>query len=387
MTLRIDTLELREFRGYSLLELSGLHELNVIAGPNAVGKTNIIEGLQLLSAGQSFRKPSWSETISWGADAARLSACFVDEKRRVEHVLTIRGNERVYEVNGKRKSATAVAGTCPCVLFIPDDLQLVKDSSARRRAALDDMGAQLSKNFAQLRSEYRQLLRQRNLLIRECPEAPGLLAAYNDSLVACGARVCVSRWRLAARLAAHFARIYGQLVEGERASMAYLPSWRRFDESGNQLGDVADERDVPAEEVPEPAQVQEQLEQLCARLEQTELRRRTTLVGPHKDEVAFFINGKNARLFASQGQQRTLVLCFKLAQVELVRELSGQPPVLLLDDVMSELDEAHRNALTRFVERSAQTFITTANLGYFSDELLAKAHIIEVPLEGTRHVY
>ena len=118
-----------------------------------------------------------------------------------------------------------------------------------------------------------------------------------------------------------------------------------------------------------------------------ELRRKTSLVGPHKDEVAFFINGRNARLFASQGQQRTIVLCWKLAEVEVVRDVLGVEPLLLLDDVMSELDERHRFALTEFIDRSVQTFVTTTNLGYFSDELLERANIVHVPVEGTKHSY
>lgn len=103
--------------------------------------------------------------------------------------------------------------------------------------------------------------------------------------------------------------------------------------------------------------------------------------------MAFFINERNARLFASQGQQRTIVLVMKLACVELVNELMGTEPVLLLDDVMSELDEKHRNALTAFIEKNVQTFITTTNLDYFSPDILDHATIVRVPIEGTRHEY
>ena len=387
MSLHIQTLQLDEFRGYSHLELSDLGALTVIAGPNAVGKTNIIEAIQLLCSATSFRKPTWSQTISWGAATAHLRALFVDGKRRIEHTLAITGNERRYEVNGKRKTAAAVRGTCPCVLFIPDDLQMVKASSAKRRGALDDLGTQLSKGYALLKGDYAQVVRQRNLLIKEGVADPVLFESWNESLAVAGARLCVNRWRLAARLFSHLSTIHEQLAEGQRLEVRYLPSWERFDDGGRQLDDAPVLAEGEVVEVPSVDVVEARLLECMHRFSDAEFRRGTSLFGPHKDEVAFFIDGRNARLFASQGQQRTLVLAWKLAEVELVADILDQQPLLLLDDVMSELDEQHRRSLGRFVEHSAQTFMTTANLGYFSEEVLSRADVIEVPIAGTRHTY
>ena len=384
MSLSIDSLEIEGFRGYRRLVLEGLPALTVLSGPNAVGKTNIVEAIELLTSGESFRKPTWSETVSWGLDHARLSAAFSDERRRVDHRLLIRGNERVYEVNGKRRPVSAVRGTCPCVLFIPDDLQMVKASSGRRREAADSLGAQLSKNYGALKAEYQQTLRQRNLLIRDELDAGPLFESWNESLAASGARLCVSRMRLFARLAAHMERIYGQLVSGERLDVRYLPSWERFDATGRQLGDIASLSDCPEVGEVGADEARALVGSALERLHEVERRRKTTLAGPHKDEFAFFIDGRNARLFASQGQQRTVVLVWKLAEVELVSEMLQQKPVLLLDDVMSELDGRHREALTDFIGRSAQAFITTTNLGYFSKGLLAAANVVELPIPGTR---
>lgn len=386
MSLHIETLSVDDFRGYSHLRLAGLSRLNVIVGPNAVGKTNIIEAVQLLCSGTSFRKPAWSEAISWGAETARLRARFEGEGRVVEHVLTINGNERVYEVNGKRKRAAAIAGTCPCVLFIPDDLQMVKASSSARRAALDDLGVQLSKSYASLKSSYQKVLKQRNLLIRDGLADPLLMDSWNESLALNGARLCANRWRLFMRLSEKFEDIYAQLVEGETVHLEYIPSWRRFDEEGRQLKDIVRSEEGRGVYL-DVEDIQREIGTCLHRFFDVECRRKTTLFGPHKDEIVFFINGRNARLFASQGQQRTLVLAWKLAEVSLVKEIVDQNPVLLLDDVMSELDESHRASLSRFVEQAAQTFITTTNLGYFSEELLEKADVVHVPVEGTRYTY
>ena len=387
MSLHVETLSLDDFRGYSHIAFDGLSRLTVIAGPNAVGKTNVIEALQLLCSGVSFRKPSWSETVSWGAESARLSARLVGDGRLVDLALVIKGNERVFTVNGKKKPASALSGTCPCILFIPDDLQMVKAASAQRRAALDDLGVQLSKNYTQLKSEYQKVLRQRNLLVRDGVSDPILLESWNESLAVNGARLCTNRWRLFDRLACHAAAIYEELVPGEDVRIGYLPSWRRFDEEGRQKVDVVDGAAFDFSEACDLEAARGQIAECLQRFADVEARRKTTLFGPHKDEVVFFVNGKNARMFASQGQQRTLVLAWKLAEVRLVNEIVDQNPVLLLDDVMSELDEAHRTALSKFVEQAAQTFITTANLGYFSEGLLEKAQVIEMPVPGTRYAY
>ena len=387
MTLRIEQLCFDNFRGYRHLELCDLTHLTIFAGPNAVGKTNIVEGVQLLTSGESFRKPDWNETVSWGCESASLKAVFADGKRKVDHKLCIHDGKRVYEVNGKRKLASQVSGTCPAVLFIPDHLQMVKASSAQRRNAVDSIGVQLSKNYAQLRSEYNQTLKQRNQLIRDELCFGPLFESWNERLAITGARLCANRYKLFMRLARHMASIYEQIVPGEKLEAVYIPSWARFDEGGRQLSDVMMPEQVSNGCDMAVESVEAELNEAVSRLFPMEVRRRTSLFGPHKDEIAFFINGRNARMFASQGQQRTIVLVWKLAEVELVKDIIDQQPVLLLDDVMSELDERHRDALTAFIESSAQTFITTTNLGYFSQQLLDQAKVVEVPIPGTRYEY
>lgn len=388
MSLAIRDLAFDGFRGYSHLELCGLGGLNVLVGPNAVGKTNIVEGIELLTSAESFRRPAWGETVSWGRDEAALRAVFADGKREVEHRLTIRGNERSYQVNGKRKTASAVRANCPSVLFIPDDLQLVKASSAKRRAALDSLGRRLSGGYAKLAEEYRRALAQRNLLVKEGIHQGPLFESWDEALAVSGGRLASARMRLFARLAEKMGAAYGQIVPGETLAAAYLPSWRRFDAEGRQLEAPLERAAAPTcaltGDIPSAEESGERIARLSRRLAASELRRKTTLAGPHKDEVAFFIDGKNARSFASQGQQRSIVLAWKLAEVAVVSEIAGLRPVLLLDDVMSELDAARRDAVAEFFEASAQAFVTTTNLGYFSAPALARADVIELPIPGTR---
>lgn len=387
MSLKIENIDLENFRGYSHLFLDGLSDLTIVVGPNAVGKTNIIEAVQLLTSGSSFRKPSWSETISWGKQEAHASILMKDEKRVVEHAIHIRENERNYEVNGKKKGAASIRGTLPCVLFTPDDLQLVKASSSRRRENIDNLASQLSKNYQSLKSNYQQALKQRNLLIREEIHAGALFDSWDESLAVHGSRLCVNRWRLFNRLSKHMKEIYMKIVDGESLDAAYIPSWKRFDEQNRQIGDCARYEDIAVPSDSSLEEVEQAISDYSKKLASAELKRKTTLIGPHKDEIAFFINGKNARMFASQGQQRTIVLALKLASVEIVHEMIGIAPILLLDDVMSELDARHREALAGFILKNTQSVVTTTNIDYFSQEMLKHAKVIEVPIEGTRYIY
>ena len=386
MSLKIEKLILNNFRGYSHLTLDEMGQLNVLVGPNAVGKTNIVEAIQLLTEANSFKKPSWSETISWGSDAAYLRADFYDDKRSMSHELNIVGNERTYKVNGKKKSPSQVRGTCSCVLFIPDHLQMIKTSSAVRRATLDDLGCQLSKTYAQIKNDYVQALKQRNLLIKEEIHSGALFESWDESVAIYGARLYLNRKKLFTRLSKIMRETYSTVVDGEQLDTVYIPSWERFDEGCRQKGDVVDYE--PADEDEEGLEIiQERLISESHRLADAEIRRKVSLIGPHKDEISFFVNGRNLRVFGSQGQQRTLVLIWKIAELSLIEEVTGQKPILLLDDVMSELDSAHRESLTSFISDAVQTFITTTNIDYFSEDLIDKANVLHLPIEGTRHVY
>lgn len=387
MSLKITRITLKDVRGYKKLQLDDVQNLTIIVGPNAVGKTNIIEAIQLLTTGTSFRKPSPSEVVSWGCEQGYASIELEGDKRHLEHRAIINQEKRSFEINGKKKSSSSIRSSLPCVLFTPDDLQLVKASSVRRRDALDALAIQLSKNYSTLKKDYQHALQQRNLLIKEGIHSGDLFNSWDESLALHGARLGLTRWRLFDRLIEQMARIYPQIAQDERVESLYIPSWKRIDSRGEQVDDIsqyhkdADAANITIEDLKEIL-----LEHSQQNVER-ELQRGVSLIGPHKDEISFFINGKNARLFASQGQQRTIVLALKIASVLLINEMLGTEPVLLLDDVMSELDEDHREALMKFIQKNTQTFITTTNLDYFNDETLKRAHVIQVPIEGSRYEY
>jgi len=360
MSLTITRLELRDFRSYENFVVELDPQLTVLVGDNAVGKTNIIEALQLLSAGESFRKPQWTEVISWGKSESYAALRAEGDGRVLETELRIGLlGKREYKVNGKiRRRVSEVAGIIPCVLFTPDDLRLVKDSAEKRRAALDSLGVQLSPTYRNLKLEYERVLKQRNSLLRDDEGNMDVLCALTEKVISVGSTFMASRIRLFNRLNAKMSELYETLSGGERLTSRYVPSWN------------SSEVDLSESDI------QKNLEIVSREKEADEKARRTTLFGPHRDDIEFMIESREARAYSSQGQQRTVTLAWKLAEVGVVREISGQPPLLLLDDVMSELDEGRRHSLAAFVGGAAQTVITTTNLGYFDRELVDRASVV-----------
>ncbi len=356
----------RSFPSYSL-DLDG--QVTVLVGPNAVGKTNLVEALQLLTAGASFRRPAPADLVRAGAERARMALRLEGEGRVVDIACEVVDGKRTFSRNGKRCPAAGVRGVVPSVLFCPDDLDMVKRSAGVRRAALDDFGVQLSEGYADLVATYGRVVEQRNSLLKEGWCTRGLLEAWDDALVSAGASLTVHRLALTERLAERIEDAYARIAPGEPARVRYLSS---------AAGDAplarveGESRDGLLERVRTLYRAE-----LAERADE-ELRRRMTLVGPHRDEVSLEISGRSARSFASQGQQRSLVLAWKIAEVEVTRSILGRPPLLLLDDVMSELDARRRRAFLDVVEGEVQTVITTTNPGYFDEAFLADAKVVEL---------
>lgn len=358
MGLLVKTLELQDFRSFGEKVVGLAPATTILCGPNAAGKTNTVEALQLLTAGYSFRHPTPAQLVREGAQAARASARLEGDGRVVDLCCDVVSGRRQFFRNGKRIQASEVSGTLMSVLFTPDDLQLVKRSASFRRDELDDFGRQANRGFASVLATYTRSIEQRNRLLKEERPNLDLLDAWDASVALGGATLLHGRLRLFERLRAKVCEVYGELAAGERLECRYLCS----------LGEEA--LGLSKDEL---------RELFCARLAAArpdDLRRQQTTVGPHRDDVAFLIEGRDARAYGSQGQQRSVVLALKMAEVLLSAEVVGNQPLLLLDDVMSELDERRREAVTRFARRGVQTVITTTNLGYFSPELLDGAEVV-----------
>ena len=225
MSLRIKDVAFDDFRSYEHFHLSGIGPLTVLVGPNAVGKTNVVEGIQLLTAQTSFRNPTGVQLVRDGADFARLRATAADENRLLELGLTIEAGKRRFTLNGKQKRTADLKGVIPSVTFTPDDLNLAKGSGTTRRNALDAVGSQLSRNHYLIRRDFDKVLRHKNSLLKD-EASPLLLESLNDLMVTCGAQLVCYRAALFGKLAASMASYYAEIVGNrETLSARYAPSW------------------------------------------------------------------------------------------------------------------------------------------------------------------
>lgn len=370
MDLSIDHISFSNFRNYRSFDLDGIGPLTILVGSNAVGKTNVMEGIQLLTSQSSFRHPHTDDLVFTGAPFARLVAEVSDGSRHLALEARIEDGKKRFLLNGKPKRTADLKGLVPSVAFTPDDLELAKGSMALRRSSLDALGSQLSANHYLIRRDYEKVLRHKNRLLKDEAD-PALIESIDEMVVTCGAQLAAYRSALFSKLARSMRSYYAEIA-GRREALesCYVPSWVTYDPASPAT--FAFDRD----------EARAALAGALAARSREERERRRALVGPHADKIEFFIDGRNISTFGSQGQQRSVVLAFKLAEASLVQEILRQKPVLLLDDVMSELDAARRRALVAFIAGDIQTFITTANIDYFDADLLDAARIVRLPEEA-----
>lgn len=370
--MKIQQIHYRNFRSYTDYHLDNLGDLTLFVGPNAIGKTNLIEGIQLITAFNSFRSSRTDHLVKFGEDTAFIKAVVGDEVRKLDIAFTVQEGKRSFSLNGKRKQIKNLRGILPSVIFSPDDLTFIKGSQRIKRAQIDNLGDQISANYLTVRHDYERILKQKNRYLKETT-THSFLESVNEVLTTIGSQFFVLRARLVKELIPYIQAYYSELSAGkEQVSISYIPSWDKYEQPQPIPIDLLE---LSREDV------KDRLDKIIARSYEREHQRGLSLFGPHADQIIFLIDGNDASHFASQGQQRSLVLSFKMAEVALLRDRLDQTPILLLDDVMSELDEGRRQQLIRIISQDMQTFITSTNLSYFEEDFLASADIIHLAKE------
>ncbi len=367
MGLKVRKILLTNFRNYKNYNLE-IFDSNVVIfeGPNAVGKSNILEAIQLVTSFKSFRSSKYQDFILFGEDEGSVRIDFEDLHRSIQMELRINQEGKTFFLNDKRKSINNLRGVIPSVIFIPDDLSLIKGSQSVKRAAIDAIGMQVTKNYQIIKRDYEKLISHKNKIIKE-NYSDLLIETINETLLKVGSQFYLYRSHLIGKLIPLIKKYYYEISDmSEHVDVYYIPSWEVC------LGEVQSEYTYPRE------QVVCLYEQALKETKETEREKGRALIGPHADTLEFYIDGKNIRSFGSQGQQRSVALSFKLAELEVLTEATGQKPILLLDDVMSELDIHRREKLISHIENGFQTFITTTNLEYFNEEVLKEANIIHL---------
>jgi DNA replication and repair protein RecF len=349
----LDSLSLHDLRGYARLDAAFGPGPQIVWGPNAAGKTSLLEAIVLLAWGQSHRTSTDAELIRWGADLSRVEGRAGRETIEVALVRPgappiagVGGRKRI-RVNGVPRRASALVGLLRTVVFAPEEMLLVVGSPGLRRTALDRMAAQRSPVYARDLTTYGRALQQRNSLLRAIREdqAPAdQLRVWDVPFLEAGAAVVTERLRLLEALARPLAQAHAEIAP-EEAALDSL-TVRYATNAPQQVG----ERPVDA------------LRRRLAETAEKEQWNGSTLVGPHRDDLVFELGGRDLSGFASRGQQRTAILAFKLAELDLLTGLDGRPPLLLLDDVFSELDPERRAHLVRRIAELPQAFVTTTTL-------------------------
>ncbi|HZS14165.1 MAG TPA: DNA replication/repair protein RecF [Candidatus Dormibacteraeota bacterium] len=345
-------LRLFRFRNYAEESVELGPGLNVVVGQNAQGKTNLLEAVATVALTRSPRAGSAAEVIGWGEPACRVSAAITrpDAAHDVEITLRRGDGERVVRtltVDGKERGARSVLGLCPVVLFWPEDLQLVKGGPEGRRRLLDIVLSQTDARTADDLVRYRRVMEQRNASLRMVRDRMGswdAVEAFTRELVEAGGRIRVARARLVRSLEPLAAAALAELTDGrEELELRY---------AGEGVDAAA--ADAGAESA--------RLAALLAERRAEEIARGVTVAGPHRDDVELLLDSRPARSAASQGQQRSIVLACKLAEVRHVAGVAGVAPVLLLDDVLSELDAGRRLRLLSALGAgsTAQALLTTS---------------------------
>ena len=407
--MRVCQLKLTSFRNYQELVFTPGENINILHGKNAQGKSNVLEALWLLATTRSLRAGRESELILRDCEMAHVTA-EVDREREGDAELQVsvfQGDKKAVRVNGlKRPRVVDLLGQFNAVFFGSIDLVIITGEPSDRRHYLNLEISQISPRYVYDLGHYKRTLEQRNRLLRDLRERPRPVAdsgldAWNEQLVRFGAPLYEKRRFYLERLAPLADQIHRELTDGsEGLEIRYLPSVALPKESpvhmvretsreesylaaaqaetgtestGESANEKAPESPLSGTETIAKA-FREQLREVAA----DEARRGTTLLGPQRDDINFLINGADARIYGSQGQQRTVALALKLAEFRLIEDYVGEPPVMLLDDVMSDLDDIRRTHLLAWVRRRCQTFITCTNLRSFPKEILAEATTFEV---------
>ena len=349
--MRLRRLQLKNHRNYAQLDLSPGAGVNVFIGANGQGKTNLLEAVAMLALSSSPRARRESELVGPVGPGSRIEAAIEDGAltRELAIALDVEGErtKRTIEVDGARRRAFDLPGNFRVTLFWPDDLGLVKAGPELRRRFLNQMLVQVEPGHARALAALRRILEQRNSLLKRIAGGEGgedTLQAWDQELVKVATEIVDARAKAVSELKPVAARCHRQIAVGERLEIRYLG---------------------PPENLAQA--VQNSLAE--------DLRRGTTSIGPHRDDLLVLLDGQDARSFASQGQQRTAVVSLKLAEAALIEARTGERPVLLLDDVLSELDGERRAALLNEVGGGGQVIITSVEAGPFPPELIARAMV------------
>ncbi len=396
--MRLKHLSLTNFRNYVRLDLDLANPITLLQGDNAQGKTNLLEAIYYLATASSPRARTDRELINWLANEeplpfARLDAQLEgdDAPREVRIALLVKPPNRLQKeirINGVTRRALDLIGQVKAVLFMPEDIDLIAGSPDARRRYLDATISQLDRRYYQSLQVYERVLSQRNSLLRRLRDRRGdsqQLDFWDQRLMAEGANLIARRLKIVAQWNDLLQDLHPRLTGGgERLRLLYRSSLPLREEGGLgahfqlPLQMPGSASTAAGAEALSAADLKSLFRRQLEAQQAEEIERGLTLSGPHRDDLRFLVGGVDMCIYGSRGQQRTIAISLKLAEMELIRAETGQEPILLLDDVMSELDEERRRYLMDVIDAQQQVIVTATDLTSFAPSLLQRAALWKI---------
>ncbi len=340
----IKSLLLRQFRNYEELNIDWHRHINILAGLNAQGKSNLLEAIFYLSLATSFRPVNENELLAWNNDFFYIEGQIYSQNLDDFSLSAAyqKNKGRRYKLNNQALSRRSdVIGLLHSVTFSPEDINIVKAGPNMRRRYLNQQICQIDKGYTQQLLIYNRIIACRNALLKQKNIDFDALSSYNQQLIKVGSLIIYKRLQILSELKPLIAQNHYNLSGGEQVKISY--------------------KSFIKEDIEDLGQIELIFEQELAKILNNEINRKVSLLGPHRDDFLIEIEQKTAKFFASQGQQRTIALALKLAELDLAKAKKGEWPILLLDDVLSELDQNRAAQLLKTIDQEVQIFITSTS--------------------------
>lgn len=362
----IESLKLTDYRNYELLQLQFSQNINVFIGENAQGKTNVMESIYVLAMGKSHRTNNDKELIRWEKDYGKIEGVIQKRYGNLPMELTISSKGKKGKVNHLEQTKFSdYIGQMNVVMFAPEDLNVVKGSPQIRRRFIDMEIGQISPVYLHDLLTFQKILKQRNHLLkmnqgRQALHNDVMFEIYTEQYVQAAVKVIRKRFEFMKLLQEWAEPIHEGISHGKEKLVIKYRSVKGLEES---------------------MQEQEMINYMLIKLheaKQKEIDRGVTLLGPHRDDLQFYVNDYDVQTYGSQGQQRTTALSLKLAEIELIKQETREAPILLLDDVLSELDDYRQSHLLNTIQNHVQTFVTTTNVNGIDHDTIKNAKMFHV---------
>ncbi|OIJ16990.1 DNA replication/repair protein RecF [Anaerobacillus alkalilacustris] len=357
--MHINELTLTNYRNYQKEQINFENNVNVILGENAQGKTNVMESIYVLGLAKSHRTSRDKELIYWDSEYAKIEGRIVKRTGPLSLEVIISNKGKKVKLNSlEQRKLSEYIGSLNIVMFAPEDLNLVKGSPQVRRRFIDMEIGQINPVYLYNLGLYLKILQQRNHLLKELQRKKsdnGLLDILTEQLIQSASKVVKKRFEFLGMLEKWAKPIHQDISRNlENLVIQYKPS-------------------IKVSETAELSKIEEVLEEQFAKVKDKEIERGISLIGPHRDDIAFFVNDRDVQTYGSQGQQRTTALSVKMAELELIYEKIDEYPILLLDDVLSELDDYRQSHLLNTIQGKVQTFVTTTSVDGIDHQTLKEA--------------